>query len=433
MHWKAHLRAMRPELSRSKNVGGTYYKLWLANLDIGAAVGVDGSNAIEAVRVGVELCKSRVDIIRNAVGPSGATVESTVVLPPGADDARLSGPALYHDHQQGGPARAKLTSGGAAEFTPQQIERACENFAHFWHCPADDVTREIVEEFGSSLGIEGWSSPDLRLLSYRDIEAEKQERERAEAGSGCCTIGIGSGTHVEGELDDADEATREHNRQVIKLIDVLGQTGAGKRAVVRAIAVKQGIDSEDELEKMFAGKSEKKLEVPRALREPLRDIGMGGLLAPLNILTASEPQHILVNEAWKDLEFEVALDSGSVVHVCSQDDCPGYMLAESPGSRRGQEFLMGDGGTIPNMGQSKLNLTDQGSDIESVFQIAAVTRPLMSVGKICDEGHSVTFDAIMAIVRSKDGEELCRFHRKDGGLYVAKLTLKSPAGFGRQE
>ena len=83
--------------------------------------------------------------------------------------------------------------------------------------------------------------------------------------------------------------------------------------------------------------------------------------------------------------------------------------------------------------KDKLNLTDDGRDIESVFQIAAVTRPLMSVGKICDEGHNITFSAVMAVVRSADGEELCRFHRKDGGLYVAKLKLRSRAGFGRQE
>ena len=57
----------------------------------------------------------------------------------------------------------------------------------------------------------------------------------------------------------------------------------------------------------------------------------------------------------------------------------------------------------------------------------------MSVGKICDEGHTVTFDAVMAVVRSQDGEELCRFKRNDGGLYVASLKLRSPAGFGRQE
>ena len=94
---------------------------------------------------------------------------------------------------------------------------------------------------------------------------------------------------------------------------------------------------------------------------------------------------------------------------------------------------MGDGGTILNMDQSKLNLSDGGKDLESVFQIVAVTRPLMLVGKICDEGHTVTFDAVMAVVRGQDGEELCRFKQKDGGLYVANLKLRSPAGFGRQE
>ena len=94
---------------------------------------------------------------------------------------------------------------------------------------------------------------------------------------------------------------------------------------------------------------------------------------------------------------------------------------------------MGDGGTIPNLGQSELNLSDGPKDIQSVFQVAAVTRPLMSVGKICDEGHSVTFSAVMAVVHAKDGSELCRFQRNANGLYVAKLKLRSPAGFGGQE
>ena len=96
---------------------------------------------------------------------------------------------------------------------------------------------------------------------------------------------------------------------------------------------------------------------------------------------------------------------------------------------------MGDGGTIPNLGQSQLNLSDEtiSRDIQSVFQIAAVPRPLMSVGRICDEGHSITFNAIMAVVHGKDGSELCRFQRNDGGLYVAKLKLRSPAGFPWQE
>ena len=96
---------------------------------------------------------------------------------------------------------------------------------------------------------------------------------------------------------------------------------------------------------------------------------------------------------------------------------------------------MGDGGTIPNLGQSCLNLTDDKTDrdLQSTFQIAAVTRPLMSVGKICDEGQTVTFSDVMAIVNAKDGSELARFHRSGSGLYVAKLKLRNPAGFTRQE
>ena len=96
---------------------------------------------------------------------------------------------------------------------------------------------------------------------------------------------------------------------------------------------------------------------------------------------------------------------------------------------------MGDGGTIPNLGQKALNLSagSVGRDISSVFQIAAVTRPLMSVGKICDEGHKVVFRSDMAVVKGPNGSEICRFTRSQGGLYLAKTKLRAPTGFSRPE
>ena len=239
--------------------------------------------------------------------------------------------------------------------------------------------------------------------------------------------------------DRVDDEVRDDaalNAQVAKLIDVLGSSGAGKRAIVTAIAGKQGLHDAAEIERIYNGTSDKKLRVPRSWRDALLGIGMGEMLAPINIVTVRDHDSVYVaDDAWHDLEFEVALDSGSVVHVCSLDDCRGYQLQESPGSRRGQEFMMGDGGTIPNLGESKLNLTDTAvdRDLESVFQIAAVARPLMSVGKMCDEGHTVTFSNVMAVVYNKDGAELARFHRANGGLYVAKLKLRSPVGFPRPE
>ena len=177
--------------------------------------------------------------------------------------------------------------------------------------------------------------------------------------------------------------------------------------------------------------AERRLQVPAYLRNVLSDIGLGNAIAPLNIFeVVGDAESLLVaGDSSSDLEFKVALGSGAVVHVCSLEDCPGYSLEGPPGSRSGQRILMGDGGTIANLGQKSLNLTDDEHDLRSVFQIAAVTRPLMSVGKICDEGHNITFDATQAVVRDKGGAELCKFHRTPGGLYVAKMRLRNPAVF----
>ena len=75
---------------------------------------------------------------------------------------------------------------------------------------------------------------------------------------------------------------------------------------------------------------------------------------------------------------------------------PGYVIEESPGSRVGQHFVVGNGARIPNTGQSCLNLESDGpiaNAIKSVFQIAKVSRPLMSVGRICDGGLFVNLFA----------------------------------------
>ena len=93
-------------------------------------------------------------------------------------------------------------------------------------------------------------------------------------------------------------------------------------------------------------------------------------------------------------------------------------------------------GTIPNLGQKRLNLFVEsiGKPIASIFQIAAVTRPLMSVGRVCDAVHNVTFDAEKAVVLSSTCDEHCRFVTTPGGSYVAKLKLNNPMALpGRTE
>ena len=107
-------------------------------------------------------------------------------------------------------------------------------------------------------------------------------------------------------------------------------------------------------------------------------------------------------------------------------------MTESPGSKCGQHFVVGDGGELRNLGEWNFNLEapkDGGvNGVSSIFQVAKVTRPLMSVGHICDQGLTVTFDKLHAVVRDPKGVEVCRFTRGPSGLYTAKMKLKAPFG-----
>ena len=139
---------------------------------------------------------------------------------------------------------------------------------------------------------------------------------------------------------------------------------------------------------------------------------------------------------WQDIDVEVTLDSGCCNHVLPAEAIPGYEIEESPGSRRGVNFVVGNGEVVPNEGQAHLNLVadtgDGGSQpIKSTFQVADLTRPLMSVSQICARGHKCVFEGEQAMVISQEGRTVCRFQRQ-GGLYVAQMKLKSPSPFTRQ-
>ena len=149
-------------------------------------------------------------------------------------------------------------------------------------------------------------------------------------------------------------------------------------------------------------------------------------------MTTEEPCNVLPVATWTDASIEITLDSGCVEHVMDLDDAPGYeaYLVQSAGSKRGQQFVVGNGEKVPNEGEVRLQMEHNGVPIASTFQIAEVTRPLMSVGRVCDQGLECLFKRECAIVRTPEGKEVCRFNRVNG-LYVASLTLKNPEGFGR--
>ena len=109
-------------------------------------------------------------------------------------------------------------------------------------------------------------------------------------------------------------------------------------------------------------------------------------------------------------------------------DAPGYaaVLHPSPGSECNETFVFGNGERVANLRLIKLRMKSKDDDsvlMSSVFQEAEITRPLMSVPRICDQGMSSVFEKTLAQVVDSNGNTVARFER-GGGLYICTMRLR---------
>ena len=155
----------------------------------------------------------------------------------------------------------------------------------------------------------------------------------------------------------------------------------------------------------------------------------------IRLMYSEESDEPIMNVQWTDVDIDVVLDSGCSDHVMNVElDAPGYAVRPSDGSRTGRGFIVGNGERVPNEGESSVNLRmsdAQGRpiDFRSVFQSAKVTRPLMSVAKVCRNGYSCMFTEQDAQVKDKNGTTICSF-RREKGIYVGRMELRAPTPFG---
>jgi hypothetical protein len=125
---------------------------------------------------------------------------------------------------------------------------------------------------------------------------------------------------------------------------------------------------------------------------------------------------------FKTTKLIPALDSGAGEHVCGPDDIAGFAIRESAGSKTGKHFLAANGDRIANLGEVPLTMrSKEGAKFGSTFQVADVTRPLYSVGRMCDAGCTVSFTKDLAVV--KKGDQTMVTFKRSGGHYIADLEI----------
>ena len=150
----------------------------------------------------------------------------------------------------------------------------------------------------------------------------------------------------------------------------------------------------------------------------------------LNMAWRSEPEE-WNKERW--VKVKSIMDSGASAPVAPPDMLPNVKIRESPGSKRGQKFSSASKHKLKNLGEQQIHAcTEEGDDMEILFQIADISKPLVSISSICERGNRVLFGRVGGVViNNKTGAQIPFY--KENGVYVLTMWMKdADSDFGRR-
>ena len=125
------------------------------------------------------------------------------------------------------------------------------------------------------------------------------------------------------------------------------------------------------------------------------------------------------------------MDSGAAECVCPKSMAPHFPIEDTTASRNGVFYTSANGGEISNLGQQTLPVAfENGVRCCAVFQVAEVSRPLMSVARICELGNRVMFGAGGGVILNLRRGGVTTFTKKDG-VYIFPLDTAVDGGPGR--
>ena len=117
--------------------------------------------------------------------------------------------------------------------------------------------------------------------------------------------------------------------------------------------------------------------------------------------------------------MSIAIDSGACDSVISPAHVPDHDVLVSVESRRGENFQSATGEPIPYLGDLRLPLYMREGTVRSmVMKASPVTKPLGSVKKICQAGHTVVFDDEGSFIMNKNTGEVNWLSEEDGNYML---------------
>ena len=144
-----------------------------------------------------------------------------------------------------------------------------------------------------------------------------------------------------------------------------------------------------------------------------------------NLSWKSEPEDY-DNKKWTRVDS--VMDSGASAPVAPPQVMPSVPIEPLEGSRRGQKYSSASKHKLKNLGQQKIKAcTEAGEETEVLFQVADVSKPLVSVSAICERGNRVIFGRAGGVVQNVKTGKVIPFVRQNG-IYILSLWMAEGEG-----
>ena len=133
------------------------------------------------------------------------------------------------------------------------------------------------------------------------------------------------------------------------------------------------------------------------------------------------------SDGWEEVEMTV--DSGASETVVGEEMVVTANLKESEGSRRGIEYKVANGESIPNLGEKVFAaLTEEGISRNIKAQVCSVQQGLLSVKRMVEAGHRAVFEPEGSYIEDVRTYERMGLKEKNGMFFLTLWARGSARG-----
>jgi len=131
-----------------------------------------------------------------------------------------------------------------------------------------------------------------------------------------------------------------------------------------------------------------------------------------------------VNSGPYTRHIKATIDSGAAESVAPPEAAPEIEVKESEGSLKGKHYVTAGKQRIPNIGEQRIPFTTkEGHKTALKWQNAEVSKPLLSVSRICDAGHDILFNKNGGHIKNLVTGRTISFERENG-VYVLDMKFE---------